>query len=286
MRPIPAPIQGKPINEFGYFTSPWVQWFNQTVYDNLSSVQASTTLPLMSTPLGSVGVSNFYAREDHQHPSDTSKLDAAGTAYDSDRLGGVEADLYALLEDIPYQPAFPNVPTQEPPFSKGVFVQNSTQTISNTTVETTVFGTGRGSRVFPANAWKTGAALRVKISGYISTDTPGGDATVRIKLGGVTLTTSLATLPSGISNEVFMIDFPIQCRSIGASGTFIGNGMTLIHGGIGLTTVSGRNLLMTAPATVNTTAATTLDVTYQWSTAAAGNAIVITNAEVILDYMR
>ena len=92
-----APINSRPLDNTGFFTSPWVQWFSQTVYSSINSNVASDTIPLMSSTLGAIGTSLAYAREDHKHPSDTSKLDIGATAVDSDALGGVPAVGYARL---------------------------------------------------------------------------------------------------------------------------------------------------------------------------------------------
>lgn len=72
-----APINSRPLDSNGFFTSPWVQWFSQIVYSSINSVVASNEIPLMSSTLGAIGTSLAYAREDHKHPSDTSKLDAS-----------------------------------------------------------------------------------------------------------------------------------------------------------------------------------------------------------------
>lgn len=69
-----APINSRPLDSNGFFTSPWVQWFSQTVYSSINSVLPSNTLPLMSSTLGAIGTSLAYAREDHKHPSDTSRV--------------------------------------------------------------------------------------------------------------------------------------------------------------------------------------------------------------------
>ncbi|MBA4274119.1 MAG: hypothetical protein C0436_00540 [Alphaproteobacteria bacterium] len=72
-----APINSRPLDANGFFTSPWVQWFSQIVYSSINSVVASNEIPLMSSTLGAIGTSLAYAREDHKHPSDNSKLDAS-----------------------------------------------------------------------------------------------------------------------------------------------------------------------------------------------------------------
>jgi len=80
--PLPAPIIGQPLDSRGWFTAPWAQWFSQTVFQNISNAQPSNALPLVTTVLGAVGAGVFYAREDHQHPSqqhnDMPGRDAAG----------------------------------------------------------------------------------------------------------------------------------------------------------------------------------------------------------------
>lgn len=69
-----APINCQPLDSRGFFTTPWVQWFSQTVYTSINSVVASDTLPLMDTTLGAIGTTLEYARGNHRHPSDTSRV--------------------------------------------------------------------------------------------------------------------------------------------------------------------------------------------------------------------
>lgn len=69
-----APINSRPLDANGFFTSPWTQWFSQTVYTSINAIVPSNTLPLMSSTLGAIGTSLAYAREDHKHPSDTSRV--------------------------------------------------------------------------------------------------------------------------------------------------------------------------------------------------------------------
>lgn len=61
---------------------------------------ASATTPLMDGT-AAVGTWTTWARADHVHPSDTSKLGVRAQAYDSARLGGMVAASYALASSVP-----------------------------------------------------------------------------------------------------------------------------------------------------------------------------------------
>ena len=159
-----------------------------------------------------------------------------------------------------------------------LFIQNSSVTVANTTTETSLLGTGVGSATLPANFAVAGRSIRVRSYGYISkTATP--TATLRIKIGTVTIITSVGSLPSGLSNALVEFDFTFRFATIGATGTIIGQGSTKITSGAFVSSV-GRALVMTAPATIDTTIANTLDVTYQWGTASASNTVTMTNATI------
>ena len=159
-----------------------------------------------------------------------------------------------------------------------IFNQNSSVTVANTATETSLLGTGLGSATLPANFATVGRSIRVRSYGYISnTATPS--AALRIKVGSVTILTSTGTLPSGLSNALVEFDFTFRFATIGATGTIIGQGSTKITSGAFVSSV-GRPLVMTAPATIDTTIANTLDVTYQWGTASGSNTITMTNATI------
>jgi len=159
-----------------------------------------------------------------------------------------------------------------------IFNQNSSVTVANTTTETSLLGTGLGSATLPANFATVGRSIRVRSYGYISnTDTPS--ATLRIKVGSVTILTSTETLPSGLSNALVEFDFTFRFATIGATGTIIGQGSTKITPGAFVSSV-GRPLVMTEPVTIDTTVGNLLDVTYEWGTASDSNTITMTNATI------
>ena len=161
-------------------------------------------------------------------------------------------------------------------FNSGIlYVGTSTVTVANSTTETSMLGTGVGSATLPANFAVVGRTIRVRSHGFIS-DTATPSSTIKIKLGSVTLITSTGTLPSGLSNAEVTFEFVFTFRSIGATGTVIGQGISRITSGAFVSSAA-RALVMTAPATIDTTIANAMDVTYQWGTASASNTISMTN---------
>ena len=172
-----------------------------------------------------------------------------------------------------------------PPESCGlqgvIFQQLDDKIVSNTTDETSQLGTGNtgDTKTIPANTAGAGDCYFIRLSGYISnTETPTG--TLRIKLGSTNLVVSgPTTLPAGLTNAFVETVFHMTIRSTGALGTIIGQGHTkLIVGALG--TTYNRQLVMTAPATIDFTADQAIDVTYQWGTANASNILTITNAMI------
>ena len=172
-----------------------------------------------------------------------------------------------------------------PPESCGlqgvIFQQLDDKIISNTTDETSQLGTGNtgDTKTIPANTAGAGDCYFIRLNGYISnTGTPTG--TLRIKLGSTDLVVSgPTTLPAGLTNAFVETVFHMTIRSTGALGTIIGQGHTKLIVGA-LDTTYNRQLVMTAPATIDFTADQEIDVTYQWGTANASNILTITNAMI------
>ncbi|NCC88670.1 MAG: hypothetical protein EOM05_12565 [Clostridia bacterium] len=163
--------------------------------------------------------------------------------------------------------------------SRTAFTQIADKTISNTVTETTLFGTGVGSLIIPANLLVVGRTYNIKFRGYMS-GVNGNNATLKLKLGNVTLVTSTNTMPATFTNAYFENDFTFTCRSIGETGTIIGNGRTIINAGIESSTSYTRTLQMTSVATINTTIANAINSTYTWATASENNTITVTNASI------
>jgi len=150
-------------------------------------------------------------------------------------------------------------------------------TVTAAAAETSLFGTGVGSLTLPANFFDVGRTIRVRLTGYNSTDaTTPGTLTINIKVGGTTVMTTGARTPSvGLTNDYVDIIADIVCRSVGAPGSVIGQGkMTRVTSTGGGSTLWG--MVATATTAATTTGTLAVDVTATWSLAV--NSITITNA--------
>lgn len=162
-----------------------------------------------------------------------------------------------------------------------IYSQTATVTVSNTTAETDLVTTGVGSRTIPANSLVAGRTILVRTKGFMSTSGTQS-ATIRVKLGSVTLVTNPGNLPSGLNNDGFNSEFMFTIRSTGSPGSGIGQGHTTILVS-GVSPTSGRSLTMLTPASINTTVDNTIAVTYQWANASTNNSITVTN--VLIEVM-
>jgi len=158
------------------------------------------------------------------------------------------------------------------------FIQIDDVTIENTTAVTTIIGTGRpgDSLTLPANILTVGKTFLFRVRGYISAKNTH-TSTITFKLGGTTIVSSTGTWGTDLTDVGFETDLVFTCRSIGATGTIIGQGRSLISAGAGVSTVAMRALTLTAPVNIDTTVDNVIDITYQWGTASADDSVTITN---------
>lgn len=155
----------------------------------------------------------------------------------------------------------------------GMYSQTNTTTVVNTTVETSVFGTGVGNNVVPANYCVPGKTFRVTIAG-IHSAVSSPNLTLNLKFGGTTVATTGSFATHNSTNEGFFAQMFLTCRSSGVNGTLQAQGTYQENsGGIqGLTNIT--------TSTINTTIANTIDFTVIWSTASTSNAWSATNVIV------
>lgn len=162
------------------------------------------------------------------------------------------------------------------------FVSTADKTISNTTAETSMFGTGEGTLTFPANTFKkVGRTAKIFIVGTHTMDATPPTITFRVKLGGTTLA-SVTYTDLNDTNRFFELDFTLTCRSIGASGSFIGQGRIIMAEFMDDTET--YELLMMAPASLDTTADLAVDVTAQPNIADPNSSLRFTNSYVSIIY--
>lgn len=159
-----------------------------------------------------------------------------------------------------------------------LFVQTGSVTVANTTTETALTGGGTGSLTLPANFFVVGTHLRIFGNGYHS-NTNGDTLRIKVKLGSTVLLDTGAQSSAGSTNDGFIINANITCRTVGASGTVMAQGEYKEYTG----TPSSHDtyqLVNTSTITIDTTASQTLSITAQWGTASASDTITLTNFTV------
>jgi len=161
------------------------------------------------------------------------------------------------------------------------FTQTNSVSVTNTTVETNIAGTGIGNLVLPANFWTVGKTLRFKAEGYYSTaaSSPGTIIT-KFKLGSVVAggySPGYALLTS-LVNRRWKIEGTITCRSTGSTGTIIFQGSVEFWTGAGA--IAPLSVVSTANTTIDTTASQTITLTGTFSVADPANSMTCTNLVV------
>ena len=153
-----------------------------------------------------------------------------------------------------------------------IFTQTADQTIADTTDETSLFGTGVGTLILPANFWTVGKTIRVEIHGDFA-DMGNPTVDIHAYYGATKIIDSSPIALSGLGGtEEWETEVVITCRSVGATGTV----ETIIDWEYETTTGSSaieRLDVSGTLTTIDTTASGALDVTFQWGTAAAANTL-------------
>lgn len=157
-----------------------------------------------------------------------------------------------------------------------IYCATASVSFNNTTTETTLL---TGVLNIAASALRTaGSVLRFRLMGTISGLTAVG-IRARAKYAGATLadTTNVASnLTLGTVRSI-LIEGEITCRLAGGGGLVIGQLFLSIDGNV--TTLGSKTAGTTVVAT---NAPQVMDITFQFATANASNAITITNATVEL----
>jgi hypothetical protein len=156
----------------------------------------------------------------------------------------------------------------------GLFAQTANSvTISATTVESTLIGTGIGTLSVPANTFKVGDSFAAKLYGHISCV---GTATIDIKIksGSVILANTGIIALDVTTNKHWCIEvnFTIRALGIAGVGSIVSGGLFSYIKNSGLN-FEGANFSIINDTTFDTTILNNLDVTAQWNTNDAGNNI-------------
>ena len=145
----------------------------------------------------------------------------------------------------------------------GLFNQTSQgATLTNTTTETDILGTGVGSLTIPANIFKVGDGFHGKIGGTISAQN-GDSIIIRIKSGTTTLASTGAISLQAVTSLAWEIELDFTIRTLGATGQIFTNGNFAYNRNTG----SLEGFVFGDLQTINTTISNTLSVTAEWQQA-------------------
>lgn len=136
--------------------------------------------------------------------------------------------------------------------------------ITNTSTET-LFSR---SYTLPGNLLQPGSVLKIRAQGIATATNATDTLNARLYIGGLSGILLAATGAVDVANnDIFFIDFDVVVRTIGATGTIVGAGMTAI-GAAGTATMRPAFL---ASTTIDTTVSRVIGVSATWSAINAGN---------------
>ena len=145
-------------------------------------------------------------------------------------------------------------------------------TITNTTTESSIVGSGVGTLSIPADTFIVGDSFHAKIGGIMSAQN-GDEITIRIKTGSIVLaSTGLITLEP-VTNLGWEIELDFTVTKIGAIGEISTNGNFAYNRNTG----SLEGFVFQDVQNIDTTIANTLDITVQWNQAKAADEIYSSN---------
>lgn len=155
--------------------------------------------------------------------------------------------------------------------TNALFTGRSILQVSNTTTETSLTpSTATGSLTLAANYLTQAKTLRLLVAGTIqSTGTP--TLRIRFKLGSTTyLDSGAVNAGADFANVMFRVEVNLSIWTAGASGTLAAQGILFYNATVVPFVATGWSAL-------NTTTTEAALVTAQWSAAAAGNVLSISN---------
>jgi hypothetical protein len=135
-------------------------------------------------------------------------------------------------------------------------------TITNTTTETTIIGTGVGGLIVPANSFQVGSSYHGKIGGVISNQN-NDTIIIRIKTGATLLASTGSITLSTATTQGWECELDFTVATIGAGGTICTNGNFAYNRNTG----SLEGFVFQDVQPIDTTIANTLDITIEWGQA-------------------
>ena len=162
----------------------------------------------------------------------------------------------------------------------GLYAQTvQSPTITNTTTETSIIGTGVGGLIVPANTFEVGSSYHGKIGGVISNQN-NDTIWIRIKTGSTILASTGSITLSTASSQGWECELDFTIASIGATGSICTNGNFAYNRNSG----SLEGFVFQDVQTIDTTIANTLDITVEWGQAKTQDEIYSANFVLFKTY--
>ena len=162
----------------------------------------------------------------------------------------------------------------------GLYAQTvQSPTITNTTTETSIIGTGVGGLIVPANMFEVGSSYHGKIGGVISNQN-NDNIIVRIKTGSTVLASTGTITLSTASSQGWECELDFTIATIGATGSICTNGNFAYNRNTG----SLEGFVFQDVQPIDTTIANTLDITIEWGQAKTQDEIYSANFVLFKTY--
>ncbi len=161
-----------------------------------------------------------------------------------------------------------------PAGTNGLYAQTAVGTlITNTTVETSLVGTGVGSLTVPANGFSVGDSFIAKICGPLSCAN-NETIHIRVKSNGITIADAGVFQMKIATNKYFELILDFTIAKIGGAGVaklFTNGQYSYNHNSTG--EISGNNFALISNTIFDTTVANVLSITAEWGLAKTANKI-------------
>lgn len=167
-------------------------------------------------------------------------------------------------------------------YNPGLYAQTvQSATITNTTTETSIIGTGVGNMMIPANGFSVGDSFHGKIGGVISHQN-NDILTIKIKSNGLVLATTGPIDLTVSTSQGWEIELDFTIAAIGTTGTICTNGNFAYNRSTGsLEGFVFQDVVTPFDTTINNT----LDITVQWGQAKTQDQIYSANFVLYKTYL-
>ena len=161
-----------------------------------------------------------------------------------------------------------------PAGTNGLYAQTAVGTlITNTTVETSLVGTGVGTLTVPANGFNVGDSFTVKLCGPLSCAN-NETIHIRVKSNGVTIADAGVFQMKIATDKYFELILDFTVTKIGGAGVaelFTNGQYSYNHNAQG--EIAGNNFALVSNTVFDTTVINTLTITAEWGLAKTANKI-------------